>query len=132
MGRFDGKVVVVTGAAGGIGRATAVRLATEGARLVLVDLGGDALEAARTAVDEAGGEALAVAADVTRAAVEAMCDNDPRRFRSIKARFAAPVMPGETIVTDMWRESPTDIIVRARVKERDVEVVKNARVVVSA
>jgi NAD(P)-dependent dehydrogenase (short-subunit alcohol dehydrogenase family) len=37
-GRFDGKVVVVTGAAGGIGRATAIRFAREGARLVLVDL----------------------------------------------------------------------------------------------
>ena len=70
--------------------------------------------------------------NVVRAAVEKMCDNQPRRFRSIKARFAAPVMPGETIITDMWRESPTDIIVRARVKERDIEVVKNARVVVSA
>jgi 3-hydroxyacyl-CoA dehydrogenase/3a,7a,12a-trihydroxy-5b-cholest-24-enoyl-CoA hydratase len=63
-----------------------------------------------------------------RAVVEAMCDNDPRKFRSIKVRFAAPVFPGETIVTDMWKESKTDVIVRARVKERDVEVVKNARV----
>src|SRR5436190_22023746 len=37
-GRFDGKVVVITGAAGGIGRAAAVRFAGEGARVVLVDL----------------------------------------------------------------------------------------------
>lgn len=36
--RFDDKIVVITGAAGGIGRATAVRFASEGARLVLVDL----------------------------------------------------------------------------------------------
>jgi NAD(P)-dependent dehydrogenase (short-subunit alcohol dehydrogenase family) len=35
--RFEGKVVLITGAAGGIGRATAVRFATEGARLRLVD-----------------------------------------------------------------------------------------------
>lgn len=36
--RFEGKVAVVTGAAGGIGRAAAVRLASEGARVVAVDL----------------------------------------------------------------------------------------------
>jgi 3-hydroxyacyl-CoA dehydrogenase/3a,7a,12a-trihydroxy-5b-cholest-24-enoyl-CoA hydratase len=70
--------------------------------------------------------------NVARAAVEVMCDNEPRRFRSIKARFAAPVMPGETIITDMWKESATDVVVRARVKERDVEVVKNARVTIAA
>ena len=69
---------------------------------------------------------------VARAVIQAMCNNDPRRFRSIKARFAAPVFPGETIVTDMWKESATEIIVRARVAQRDVEVVKNARVVISA
>jgi NAD(P)-dependent dehydrogenase (short-subunit alcohol dehydrogenase family) len=88
MGRFDGKVVVVTGAAGGIGRATAVRLATEGARLVLVDLGGDALEAARTAVDKAGGEALAVAADVTRPAeLDAGVAAAVQRFGGIDGLF---------------------------------------------
>ena len=67
MRRFDGKVVVVTGAAGGIGRATAVRLGSEGARLVLVDVDGAALEASRAAVDKTGAEAVAVTADVTRA-----------------------------------------------------------------
>lgn len=61
-----------------------------------------------------------------------MCDNDPRRFRSIKARFSASVMPGETIITDMWKESDTDIIVSARLKERDATVVKNARVTITA
>jgi 3-hydroxyacyl-CoA dehydrogenase/3a,7a,12a-trihydroxy-5b-cholest-24-enoyl-CoA hydratase len=70
--------------------------------------------------------------NVGRAVIEAMCDNDPRRFRSIKARFAAPVYPGETIVTDMWKESATDVVVRARVKERDIDVVKNSRVVIAA
>ena len=64
--------------------------------------------------------------------VEAMCAGDPSRFRSIKARFAAPVMPGETIVTDMWKQSDTEVIVRARVKERDVEVVKNTKVTIKA
>ncbi|RMF24806.1 MAG: hypothetical protein D6760_02525, partial [Deltaproteobacteria bacterium] len=70
--------------------------------------------------------------NVGRAVIDAMCDRDPARFRSIKVRFASPVYPGETIVTDIWKESDTDLIVRGRLKERDVEVVKNARVTISA
>ena len=65
--------------------------------------------------------------NVCRSVIDAYCDGDPTRFRSIKARFASPVMPGETIVTDMWKESDTDIVLQARVEERGVEVVKNAR-----
>jgi NAD(P)-dependent dehydrogenase (short-subunit alcohol dehydrogenase family) len=63
---FAGKVAVITGAAGGIGRATAVRLGTAGARVVLVDLATAPLDAAADAVRKAGGEAVTVAADVTR------------------------------------------------------------------
>jgi len=55
-GRFSGKVVVVTGGAGGIGRATAVRFASEGARVVLVDLAAAALALSVAAVERAGGE----------------------------------------------------------------------------
>jgi NAD(P)-dependent dehydrogenase (short-subunit alcohol dehydrogenase family) len=67
-GRYGGKVALVTGAAGGIGRATAERLAGEGAALLLADLPGSALEAAADAVRAAGGRALAMSADVTREA----------------------------------------------------------------
>src|SRR3954471_7055778 len=75
--RFDGKVVMVTGAGTGLGLATAQRLAQEGARLTLVDRDGGALEAARDAVlaESAGTEGLLVTADVSaedevRSAVE--------------------------------------------------------------
>ncbi|RMD81386.1 MAG: 3-alpha,7-alpha,12-alpha-trihydroxy-5-beta-cholest-24-enoyl-CoA hydratase [Candidatus Dadabacteria bacterium] len=70
--------------------------------------------------------------NVGRAVIDAMCDRDPARFRSIKVRFASPVYPGETIVTDIWKESDTDLILRGRVKERDVEVIKNARATIKA
>ncbi len=63
--RFEGKVEVITGAAGGIGRATCVRLAREGARIVAVDLAGTDLGGAVEAVEAAGGEAIAVPTDVT-------------------------------------------------------------------
>jgi NAD(P)-dependent dehydrogenase (short-subunit alcohol dehydrogenase family) len=68
VSRFQNKVVVITGAAGGIGRAAAGRFASEGASVVLVDLSVDGLEESRAAVLSAGGTALTVEADVTKAA----------------------------------------------------------------
>jgi NAD(P)-dependent dehydrogenase (short-subunit alcohol dehydrogenase family) len=62
--RFADRVAVITGGSGGIGRATAQRLASEGARVVVVDLGsGPAADAGKALADELDG--LFVAADVT-------------------------------------------------------------------
>jgi NAD(P)-dependent dehydrogenase (short-subunit alcohol dehydrogenase family) len=66
MGRFTGKVAVITGAGGGIGRAVAARLAAEGASLVLVDRAAGSLKDSYAAVERAGATALAVDADVSR------------------------------------------------------------------
>ncbi len=74
MGLFDGKVAIVTGAGRGIGRAHAVMLASEGAAVVVNDLGGDALgdgadiTPAQQVVDEitaAGGRAIVNGASVS-------------------------------------------------------------------
>ena len=56
MGALDGKVAVVTGAGSGIGRASAQRMAAEGAHVVAVDLGEDSAQAT---ADELGGTAVA-------------------------------------------------------------------------
>ncbi len=70
---LDGKTVLITGAAGGIGTATALLAAREGARLALSDVSKDGVEATAEQVRAAGGEAVTVPADLTDgAAVTAM------------------------------------------------------------
>ena len=64
MGRFDGRVAVVTGAARGIGFGTAQRFAEEGASVAVIDLDESATAATVRAVEAAGGRALGVGADV--------------------------------------------------------------------
>ena len=60
-----GTSAIVTGGAGGIGRATALALGARGARVLVVDLDGTGAEEAAAAVTEAGGNGSAIAADVT-------------------------------------------------------------------
>ena len=63
MGRLEGKRAIVTGAGSGIGRASALLFAKEGAKVLAVDLGAESVEATAKMVREAGGEAIALAAD---------------------------------------------------------------------
>ncbi len=59
------QVVVITGASGGVGRATARRFAKDGARVALIARGRRGLEAAAKEVEQAGGEALVLPLDVS-------------------------------------------------------------------
>lgn len=78
MKRFDDKVVIVTGAASGLGLSAAQRLAQEGAILVLVDLSQDALDAAVASLGD-GARAMTVVADVS----------DPGQVRNYVAKTMA-------------------------------------------
>ncbi|WP_374573608.1 MaoC/PaaZ C-terminal domain-containing protein [Phenylobacterium sp.] len=59
-----------------------------------------------------------------RAVLQAITDFDPEQILSHQARFSAPVIPGDTITVDLWRDGK-DISFEARVKERGATVIKN-------
>ncbi len=65
-GSFAGKVAFVTGAASGIGRATALAFAREGASVVISDVAGEGNQETARMIEELGARALAVTCDVTR------------------------------------------------------------------
>ena len=62
--RFEGKVAIVTGGAGGIGRAVALSLAADGARVAVADLDEDGADRVAAEIVAAGGEAVAVPVDL--------------------------------------------------------------------
>ncbi|HCQ48460.1 MAG TPA: 1,6-dihydroxycyclohexa-2,4-diene-1-carboxylate dehydrogenase, partial [Achromobacter sp.] len=75
MNRFEDQIALVTGAAQGVGRATARRLAAEGASVVLVDRAADLGAAVAREIREAGGRASFISADLeTHAGAQAMVE----------------------------------------------------------
>src|SRR5690349_18241833 len=65
--QLTGKVALVTGAGSGIGRATALLFAQEGAKVAALELLPERAESTATEIQQAGGEALGVVADVAQA-----------------------------------------------------------------
>ncbi len=67
MGKLDGKTAIITGAASGLGKASAVLLAGEGAKVMLADLNLEVCVAVKNEIEELGGIARCAQVDVTRA-----------------------------------------------------------------
>ncbi len=86
--RLEGKVAIITGAGGGVGRASALRFAEEGAAVVCADIAVEANEETAALVTAAGGTAKAVAVDVTEgASVAAMVATAEERFEGLDILF---------------------------------------------
>jgi NAD(P)-dependent dehydrogenase (short-subunit alcohol dehydrogenase family) len=88
MSRLDGKVALITGAGGGIGRETSVLFASEGAAVVCADIREEPANETAQIINDAGGRAIAVRADVTLAAdAEAMVRSAEDTFGALHILF---------------------------------------------
>lgn len=66
-----------------------------------------------------------------RALIETCCEHDAARLRSIQVRFSAPVLPGETLCTEIWRDG-TALQFRTTVVERDAVVLNHGHARIAA
>jgi NAD(P)-dependent dehydrogenase (short-subunit alcohol dehydrogenase family) len=99
--RMKNKVALITGAASGLGRATALRLGAEGAQVACADASGDAVAQTAREIIAAGGEAMALVVDVTdESACERMVADTRTRFGRLTTLVnSAGVRPARPNVT---------------------------------
>jgi NAD(P)-dependent dehydrogenase (short-subunit alcohol dehydrogenase family) len=89
MGKLEGKIAIITAAASGIGRASAIRFAADGATVVVVDIVVPAMDAVVAEINASGGTAVAYAADVTSpTAMQELVDFAVARFGRLDVFFA--------------------------------------------
>jgi len=111
MGKLNGKVAVITGAASGMGRATALRFAKEGAAVVLTDLNARGGEDAVAECAAAGGKAVFQSTDVTSEAdIKAAIDRAVKEYGRLdimynNAGVAGALGPIEKVSSQDWDKS---------------------------
>jgi 3-oxoacyl-[acyl-carrier protein] reductase len=112
----DGRSVLITGAANGIGRAIAGRFAAAGCRLVLLDLHAESLERAADELRRDGAEVLAEACDVRDAAqIQAVLDQAVHRFGRLDVAVSNAAVYPNTAVVDM-EEAEWDLVLDTNLK----------------
>jgi NAD(P)-dependent dehydrogenase (short-subunit alcohol dehydrogenase family) len=122
MGRMKGKVAIVTGAASGIGRATAELLAREGARVVLADRDEAGARKAAAEIERAGGEALAQWVDIgEEEPIRAMVEAAVSRFGALH------VLHNNAALTDATAHAADQSVVGMEVAAWDRAMAVNLR-----
>ncbi len=125
MERLKGKVAIITGSAMGIGKATALKFAREGAKVVVCDVAADAGQAVVDEITAMGGEAFFVAVDVTSAeSVQALVDATVTRWGRVDilvnnagiTRDALLVKVKDGEIVDQMSEAAFDAVVNVNLK----------------
>ncbi|WP_316572647.1 SDR family NAD(P)-dependent oxidoreductase [Neobacillus sp. YIM B06451] len=117
MGRFEDKVVVITGAAGGIGSEAAKQFAQEGAKLVLVDLKEDQLQDTVEKLDLKEGDYLLVPADVSnQEAVQNYVNRSVDTFGKIDVFFNNAGVGGAIVPTADYPVDAFDTVINVNLR----------------
>src|SRR5580698_3680044 len=121
-GLLDGKSALVTGGGGGIGRATALAFAREGARVAVADYAADTAAETVARINAAGGQAITLTGDVTRDKdVKAMLDDTIVAFGRLDCAFnnagiAAYQVDAAGKKTAEWSETSFDRMIAVNLK----------------
>src|ERR1700731_1070209 len=114
---FNDKVALVTGGGNGIGRATCVAFARQGAKVVVVDRDGAGAEATAGIIRQNGGDAFAVTADVTKSAdVKAYVKAAIDKYGRIDCFFNNAGIEGKLAPTAEYEEAVFDAVIGVNVK----------------
>ncbi len=110
MSRFGGKVALITGGSSGIGKATAILFASEGAKVVVADCIAQGAEETVRIIRETGGEATFVSADVSKPVdVQSMVETTIRTYGQLNILFnnagiGQPITATADIPEEVWDE----------------------------
>ena len=121
-GMLDGKATLITGGGGGIGRATALTFAREGARIAVADLTAEAARETVALVNSAGGQAISLSGDMSRDAdVRAMIEAVVGAYGRLDCAFNNAGIAGWQVdaagkKTAEWSEEAFDRMIAVNLK----------------